>query len=91
MQRNFTKARIRCGCGAEAELCVPVRLEVPESLQCSPGAPFNPTSSRSDVFCPACRHTLFRTASEMMACIEDELRRGYAEHARYGTVAVDCR
>jgi len=91
VQSNFTKAKIRCGCGAEAELCVAVRLAVPEPLQCSPGAPLDPTNSRSDIFCPECRSTLFSTGSEMMARIEDELRRGYTEHARCGTVAVDCR
>src|SRR3954449_10835986 len=38
----YVSVTIRCRCGFELRLCVPVGVAVPEPLRCSPGAPIGP-------------------------------------------------
>ena len=87
MRHNCTKAKIVCCCGHKWDLCVRVGLAVPEPLLCHPGQPIG-KNARSDIGCPECGGTLFRSARELRSCIEDELRRAREHHARSGTVGV---
>ena len=92
VQYNYTKARVLCRCGFKWDLRVPVRLAVPESLQCHPGMSIDrPTNSRSALCCPECRRTLFSTDSELKACSENEFRGRCESHVRFGTVLLDRR
>jgi len=90
VRHDCTKAKIVCRCGHEWDLCVPVDLSVPEPLWCRPGRSIV-SSVRSDIGCPACSLTLFRSEDELRGCIEDELRRARERHARCGTVVVRRR
>ena len=90
MRHDRTKAKIVCRCGHEWDLCVPVGLAAPEPLRCGPGGSIV-SSARSDIGCPECGLTLFRSERELRACIEDELRRARERHARSGSVVVRLR
>ena len=90
VRHDCTKAKIVCRCGYEWDLCVPVGLTVPEPLWCRPGRSIV-LSTRSDIGCPGCGFTLFRSEHELRSCIEDELCRAREHHARYGTVVVRLR
>ena len=88
----FVSVTIRCRCGFEWALCVPVDLAVPAPLRCSPGGPIGaPGVARRDICCPRCRFGLFPSDLALRSCVEDELRRGRGTHVRTGTVVIDCR
>lgn len=88
----FVRVTIRCRCGFEWVLCVPVGVAVPGPLRCHPGAPIGmPGVARIDICCPKCRSTLFANDPALRSCVEDELRRGRGTHVRAGTVVIDCR
>lgn len=90
--RMYVDVTIRCRCGYDLKLCVPVDLAVPEPLRCSPGRPIAaPGVVRSDVWCPQCRFPLFPSDPALRACVEEELKRGRGTHVRAGTVVLDCR
>lgn len=93
MFHNFVKAIIRCRCGFEWQLCVPVALTVPGPLRCRPGASIAlpDRAVRSDICCPRCRNPLFGSDPVLIGRVEDELRRGRSTHVHAGTVVVDCR
>jgi hypothetical protein len=88
----FVSVTIRCGCGFEWALCVPVGLAVPAPLACNPGVPIAaPGVARSDICCPRCRFRLFPSDPALRSRVEYELRRGRGTHVRAGTVVIDCR
>lgn len=88
---SYVSVTIRCRCGCEWRICVPVHLAVPEPLRCSPGAPIAaPGVARSDICCPRCRCTLFRSDHELRSFVEEQLKRGRGTHVRAGTVLIDC-
>ena len=64
---------------------------VPEPLRCSLGGRSNMTSTRSDIGCPRCDRSLFRSEHELRFCIDGELNGVHERHARYGTVVVRLR
>lgn len=90
MRPDCTKAKIVCRCGYEWELCVPVDLSVPDALWCRPGRSIM-SNTRSDIGCPRCGLSLFKSEHELRSCIEGELRAARERHARYGTVVVRRR
>lgn len=88
----FVSVTIRCGCGFEWLLCVPVDRGIPDPLRCSPGVPVSaPGVARTDICCPACRRTLFRDDPALRFRVEDELSRGLGTHVRTGSVVINCR
>jgi hypothetical protein len=93
MRHDYVKAVIRCRCGHDWGLCVPVQLAVPAPLRCSPGRSIVLPSGavRADICCPRCRLPLFPSDPALIGCVEDALRRGRGTHVRDGAVVVDCR
>ena len=92
MRYNYTKAMILCRCDFKWDLCVPVGLEIPESLRCRPGKPIaERNNARSDIYCLNCRTTLFSSDQELRTRLERELRRGFTKSVHRGTIVVDCR
>ena len=88
MRYNYTKAMILCRCDFKWDLCVPVGLEIPESLSCRPGKPIaERNNARSDIYCPNCRTTLFSSDQELRTRLERELRRVFTAAPSSWTVA----
>lgn len=87
---NYVNVRILCRCGHELALCLLVGTNVPGPLRCSPGPPIAGGSSRSDIFCPRCRDSLFSSVDVLRKAAEDELHRGRGRHVSQGAVVLVC-
>ena len=90
MQEDRCKTRLVCWCGYEWNIGVLVGWTVPACQPAVHGVGGD-GGSRSDVFCPECRRTLFSGFAELRACVENELRSALRSHVRAGTVVVDLR
>lgn len=92
MSRDYVDVTVRCRCGLDWNLCVPVNLAVPGPLRCNPGAPIRtPGVARSDICCHRCRCPLFGDHAALVRAVEEALSRGRGTHVRRGTVIIDCR
>lgn len=93
MVRDFVKTLIRCRCGFEWELCVPVALAVPGPLRCRPSPSIVPPNGtvRHEICCPRCRLPLFGSDPMLIERVEDMMRRGRGTHVADRAVIIDCR
>ena len=76
MRHDCTNTKIVCRCGHERNICVRVGFTVPEPLRCALDGRSIMSSTRSDIGCPRCSLSLFKSEHELRSCIEGELRGG---------------
>ena len=93
MFRDFVKVLIRCRCGFEWDLCVPVALAVPGPLRCRPGPSIVPPNGtvQHEICCPRCRFPLFGSDPVLIERVEEVMRRGRGTHVADRAVIIDCR
>lgn len=91
-QPNSVKTRIECArCGSTVDICVPVRIGVPEFLRCD-----HPThggvskDGAGDITCPDCGCPWRISGDRLAAAVEEAMHRNMNQWHRLGVVVIVC-
>ena len=90
---KHVKVKLVCErCRHVMDLCVLVHRNVPQPIECSPGAPISGGGGGNPftLSCPSCGLSWQMSVSEMQDRVDDITRRGWGQHVRDGAVVLHC-
>ena len=84
------RARIECArCGDGMDICVPVRVGVPDFLRCDhPTHGGVPKDGSGDIVCPQCNCPWHISGDRLSQAVEDAMHRHMNDWKRQGIVIV---
>lgn len=91
-QPKSVKTKLECArCGCQADICVPIRVGVPDFLRCDhPGHGGVRKDGSGDILCPECNCPWRISGDRLAAAVEEAMHRHMNRWRALRAVVVRC-